>query len=72
MLLVIMTRTLIRLDNTVRASFNVGLNDKTHDETRAKADINVNDISKDVVNDDEDITDDYNERDCGITDSYSE
>lgn len=64
MLLVIMTRSLIRLDSIVRASFNVGLNDKTHDETRAKADINVND--------DEDITDDYNERDCGITDSYSE
>lgn len=72
MLLVIMTRSLIRLDSIVRASLNVGLNDKAHDETRAKADINVNDISKDVVNDDEDITDDYNERDCGITDSYSE
>lgn len=70
MLLVIITRSLIRLDSAVRASFNVGLNDKTHDETRAKADINVNDISKDVVNNDEDITDDYNERDCGITDSY--
>lgn len=72
MLLVIMTRSLIRLDSIVRASLNVGLNNKAHDETRAKADINVNDISKDVVNDDEDITDDYNERDCGITDSYSE
>jgi hypothetical protein len=67
-----MTRSLIRLDSIVRASLNVGLNNKAHDETRAKADINVNDISKDVVNDDEDITDDYNERDCGITDSYSE
>lgn len=62
--------------NTVRASFNVGLNDKTHDETRAKADINVNDISKDVVNKViGDITRgyrDYNERynagtrNCGI------
>lgn len=39
MLLVIMTRSLIRLDNTVRASLNTGLNDKVHDETRAKADV---------------------------------
>lgn len=67
-----MTNSLIRLDSTIRARLNTGLNDKAHDETRAKADINANDISKDVVNDDEDITDDYNERDCGITDSYSE
>lgn len=32
MLLVIMTRSLIRLDNTVRASLNVGLNG--HDEVK--------------------------------------
>lgn len=42
MLLVIMTRSLIRLDNTVRASLNTGLNDKIHDETRAKADVRTN------------------------------
>lgn len=42
MLLVIMTRSLIRLDNTVRASLNTGLNDKVHDETRAKADVRTN------------------------------
>lgn len=37
MLLVIMTRSLIRLDNTVRASLNVGLND--HDEAKASSKI---------------------------------
>ena len=37
MLLVIMTRSLIRLDSAVRASLNTGLNDKVHDETRVKA-----------------------------------
>ena len=42
MLLVIMTRSLIRLGNTVRASLNTGLNDKVHDETRAKADVRTN------------------------------
>lgn len=42
MLLVIMTRSLIRLDNIVRASLNVGLNDKAHDETRVKADVKTN------------------------------
>lgn len=54
MLLVIMTKSLIRLDNTVRASFNVGLNDKVHDETRAKADARTN-------VDDDGITKGYNE-----------
>lgn len=54
MLLIGMTKSLIRLDNTVRASFNVGLNDKTHDETRAKADVRTN-----VDNDG--ITKGYNE-----------
>lgn len=33
MLLISMTRSLIRLDNTVRASLNVGLNG--HDEAKA-------------------------------------
>lgn len=31
MLLVIMAKSLIRLDNTVRTSLNTGLNDKVHD-----------------------------------------
>ena len=42
MLLVIMTRSLIRLDSAVRTSLNTGLNDKAHDETRAKADVRTN------------------------------
>ena len=42
MLLVIMTRSLIRLDSAVRTSLNTGLNDKVHDETRAKADVRTN------------------------------
>ncbi len=54
MLLVIMTRSLIRLDSIVRTSFNVGLNDKVHDETRAKADVRTN-------VDDDGITKGYNE-----------
>lgn len=56
MLLVIMTKSLIRLDSTVRASLNTGLNDKVHDETRAKADVRTN-----VDNDG--ITKGYNEWD---------
>lgn len=43
MLLVIMTKSLIRLDNTVRTSLNTGLNDKVHDGTKAKADTRTND-----------------------------
>lgn len=54
MLLVIMTRSLIRLDSAVRASLNTGLNDKVHDETRAKADARTN-------VDDDGITKGYNE-----------
>lgn len=54
MLLVIMTNSLIGLDNTVRASLNTGLNDKVHDETRTKADVRTN-----VDNDG--ITKGYNE-----------
>lgn len=54
MLLVIMTRSLIRLDSAVRASINTGLNDKVHDETRVKADVRTN-----VDNDS--ITKGYNE-----------
>lgn len=42
MLLAIMTKSLIRLDSIVRASLNTGLNDKVHDETRAKADVRTN------------------------------
>lgn len=42
MLLVIMTKSLIRLGNTVRASLNTGLNDKVYDETRVKADVKTN------------------------------
>lgn len=53
MLLVIMIRSLIRLDNTVRTSLNTGLNDKIHDETRAKADVRTN-------VDDDSITNSYN------------
>ena len=34
MLLVIMTKSLIRLDNTIRTNVNTGLNDKVHDETK--------------------------------------
>lgn len=37
MLLVIMTRSLIRFDNTVRASLNVGLNG--HDKAKASSKI---------------------------------
>lgn len=37
MLLVIMTKSLIRLDNTVRTSLNVGLN--CHDEAKASSKI---------------------------------
>lgn len=54
MLLVIMTKSLIRLNNTVRASLNTGLNDKVHDETRVKADVKTN-------VDDDGITKGYNE-----------
>ena len=54
MLLAIMTRSLIRLGNTVRASLNTGLNDKVHDETRVKADAKTN-------VDDDGITKGYNE-----------
>lgn len=42
MLLVIMTRSLIILDSAVRTSLNTGLNNKIHDETRAKADVRTN------------------------------
>lgn len=38
MLLIIMTNSLIRLDNTVRASLNTGLNDKVHDKTNVDDD----------------------------------
>ena len=62
MLLVIMTRSLIRLDNTVRTSHNTGLNDKVHDETRVKADVKTN-------VDDDGITKGYND---GITKGYNE
>lgn len=55
MLLVIMTKSLIRLDSSVRTSLNTGLNDKVHDETRVKADVKTN------VNDDG-ITKGYNEK----------
>ena len=68
-----MTNSLIRLDNTVRTSLNTGLNDKVHDETRAKADVRTN-----VDNDG--ITKGYNEwdweddamtkTDSGITRGY--
>lgn len=54
-----MTRSLIRLGNTVRTSLNTGLNDKVHDETRVKADVKTN------VDDDDGITkgySGYNER----------
>ena len=54
MLLVIMTRSLIILDSAVRTSLNTGLNNKIHDETRAKADVRTN-------VDDDGITKGYNE-----------
>lgn len=53
MLLVIMTKSLIRLDSIIRASLNTGLNDKVHDETRVKADVKTN-------VDDDGITKGYN------------
>ena len=62
MLLVIMTNSLIRLGNTVRASLNIGLNDKVHDETRVKANVRTN------VDDDDVRT---NVDDDGITKGYS-
>ena len=37
MLLVIMTRSLIRLDNTVRASFNNDCMTNSHDDRRGRA-----------------------------------
>ena len=37
MLLVIMTRSLIRLDNTVRASFNNDCMTNSHDDRRSRA-----------------------------------
>ena len=67
MLLVIMTKSLIRLDSAVRASLNTGLNDKVHDKTRVKADVKTN-------VDDDGITKGYNEwdwEDDSITNSYS-
>lgn len=54
MLLVIMTKSLIRLDSAVRTSLNTGLNDKVHDETRVKANVRTN-------VDDDGITKGYNE-----------
>lgn len=62
MLLVIMTRSLIRFGNTVRTSLNTGLNDKVHDETRVKADVKTR-VKADVKTnvDDDDITKGYNE-----------
>lgn len=54
MLLVIMTKSLIRLDSIVRASLNTGFNDKVHDETRVKANVKTN-------VDDDGITKGYNE-----------
>lgn len=42
MLLVIMIRSLIRLDNTVRASLNDDCMTNSHDETRVKADVKTN------------------------------
>lgn len=50
MLLVIMTKSLIRLDSAVRTSLNTGLNDKVHDETRAKADVRTNTNNDDITN----------------------
>lgn len=49
-----MTKSLIRLDNTVMTSLNARLNDKAHDEIRAKADAKTD-------NNDNGITKDYNE-----------
>lgn len=73
MLLVIMTRSLIRLDNTVRASLNNDCMTNRHDGyeditkgynagTRAKADVRTN-------VDDDGITKGYND---GITKGYNE
>lgn len=54
MLLVIMTKSLIRLDSAVRTSLNTGLNDKVHDETRVK-------VHDETNVDDDGITKGYNE-----------
>ena len=53
MLLVIMTRSLIRLDSTVRASLNTGLNG--HDEAKASSRFmtETNTIFNDKVHDEE-------------------
>lgn len=47
MLLIIMTKSLIRLDNTVRTNVNTIFNDKVHDGTRVKHNINNNGITND-------------------------
>lgn len=54
MLLAIMTNSLIRLDNTVRASLNTWLNDKVHGKTNVDDDVKTN-------VDDDGITKGYNE-----------
>lgn len=67
MLLVIMTRSLIRLDNTVRASLNNDCMTNSHDERQW-------DDNDDRTDDNTGITKGYNEReweDDNITNSYS-
>ena len=67
MLLVIMTRSLIRLDNTVRASLNNDCMTNRHDECQW-------DDNDDRTDDNTGITKGYNEwdwEDDSITNSYS-
>lgn len=66
MLLVIMTRSLIRLDSIVRASLNNDCMTNRHDDRRGKARTESDsDITRDYnagTRDYEDITNGYNER----------
>ena len=60
MLLVIMTRSLIRLDNTVRASLNNDCMTNRHDERQ------WDDNDDTMTETDSDITRDYNEMGKGV------
>lgn len=69
MLLVIMTKSLIRLGNTVRASLNNDCMTNRHDDRRGRARTETDsDITRDdrdeivITNGYEDITKGYNER----------
>lgn len=75
MLLVIMTRSLIRLDNTVRASLNNDCMTNRHDERQWDWDDDaMTETDSGITESYEDITKGYNEwdwEDDSITNSYS-